>query len=118
MIDALISGRMRGAVSLRTTPKGEPFAVWRMTAPDKNGGGVLCSCIAFSQAAIDAAQRLSDGDSIAVSGEAAIKAWQSSDGTQCHLLDVLVHRVLTTHHRGKWRKAIAPMEIDYERRPL
>lgn len=118
MIDALIAGRMRGAVNLRTTKTGAPFALWRMAATDKNGDSVLCSCIAFSQTAIDAAQRLSDGDSIAVSGEAAIKFWDGSDGTQRHGLDLVVHGVLTAYHLGRKRKASEPTEGDDERGPL
>lgn len=118
MIDALISGRMRGALSLRTSATGKPFATWRMSTTDKNGAGVLCSCIAFSQTAMDGAQRLSDGDSIAVSGEAAISTWQGSDGTARHGLDVLVHVVMTAYHLGRKRKATEPTDSDDERGPL
>lgn len=118
MIDALISGRMRGALSVRTSATGKPFALWRMATTDKNGDGVLCSCIAFSQTAIDGAQRLSDGDSIAVSGEVAISVWKGSDGTQRHGLDVLVHGVLTAYHLGRKRKASEPAQGDDERGPL
>jgi len=118
MIDALVSGRMRGTVNLRTTKTGTPFALWRMATTDKNGDSVLCSCIAFSQTAIDGAQRLSDGDSIAVSGEAAISTWQGSDGTARHGLDVLVHVVMTAYHLGRKRKASEPTDSDDERGPL
>lgn len=118
MIDALISGRMRGTLSMRTTTTGKPFALWRISTTDKNGAGVQCSCIAFSQTAIDAAQRLSDGDSIAVSGEAAISTWQGNDGTQRHGLDVTVHGVLTAYHLGRKRKASEPTEGDDEGGPL
>ena len=118
MIDALVSGRMRGTVNLRPTKNGTPFAVWRMATTDKNGDSVLGSCIAFSQTAIDGAQRLSDGDSIAVSGEAAISTWQGGDGTARHGLDVLVHVVMTAYHLGRKRKASEPTDSDDERGPL
>ncbi|PKO27433.1 MAG: single-stranded DNA-binding protein [Betaproteobacteria bacterium HGW-Betaproteobacteria-9] len=118
MIDALVSGRLRGAVNLRTSNTGNPFAVWRMATTDKNGDSVLCSCIAFSTTAIDAAQRLSDGDSIAVSGEAAISTWNGNGGTLRHGLDVLVHGVLTAYHLGRKRKASEPTGGDDERGPL
>lgn len=118
MIDALISGRMRGTVNLRTTKNGTPFGVWRMATTDKNGDGVLCSCIAFSQTTIDAAQRMADGDSIAVTGEAAISTWQGNDGTQRHGLDVTVYGVLTAYHLGRKRKASEPTEGDDQRGPL
>ena len=105
MIDALVSGRLRGAPSFRTAANGAPFASFRVSASDRKGESLLCSCIAFSQTAIDAVQRLSDGDSIAVSGEAIVTTWQGNDGTQRHGLDVLVHGVLTAYHMGRKRKA-------------
>lgn len=118
MIDALIAGRMRGALILRTSAAGKPYATWRMSTTDKNGDSVLCSCITFSQTAIDAAQRLSDGDSIAVSGEAAINVWQGDDCIQRHGLDVLVHGVLTAYHLGRKRKASDTADHDDEWGPL
>lgn len=114
MIDALISGRIRGAVTVRTSKNGKPFASWRIATTDKNGDGVLCSCIAFSTTAIDAVQRLSDGDSLAVSGEAAINARQGNDGLQRQGLDVLAHAVLTAYHLGRKRKGSEPPQDDRE----
>ena len=104
MIDALISGRLRGAPSLRTGSNGAPFALFRVGAFDKTGLGVLCSCITFSQTAIEAVQRLTDGDSIAVSGEVAISTWSASDGSPRHGLDVTAHQVLTPYQVTRKRK--------------
>lgn len=118
MIDALISGRLRGGINLGTSKTGKSFARWRMATTDRNGDSVLCSCIAFSTTVMDAAHRLSDGDSIAVSGETAISTWNASDGTQRHGLDVLVHGVLTAYHLGRKRKATEPTGGDDERGPL
>ena len=108
MIDVLTSGRLRGEVSLRKTSAGAPFASWRMTTTDKNGDGVLCSCISFSVTAIEAAQRLNDGDSISVSGEASLSTWNGNDGTPRRGLDVLVHGVLTAYHIGRKRRSSGP----------
>ncbi|MDP3323064.1 MAG: single-stranded DNA-binding protein [Hydrogenophaga sp.] len=103
MIDALLSGRLRGDVALRPSKNGHTFAIWRMSASDKTGNSLLCSCITFSASAINAVQRLSDGDSIAVSGEAAIKTWNDSEGATQYGLDVTVHGVLTAYHLGRKR---------------
>lgn len=110
MIDALVSGRLRGAVTVRTGKNGSPYASWRLSTTDKNGDSVLCGCIAFSASVIDAAQRLSDGDSIAVSAEAAIKTWTGNDGMPRHGLDLVVHGVLTAYHLGRKRKTSEPEE--------
>ena len=105
MFDALISGRLRGAPSVRTGNNGKPFALFRLGAFDKSGESLLCSCIAFSATAIEAVQRLSDGDSIAVSGEVAISTWNASDGSPRHGLDVTAHQVLTPYAVSRKRKA-------------
>ena len=105
MIDALISGRLRGTPSVRTGSNGAPFALFRVSAADKTGASLLCSCIAFSATAIEAVQRLSDGDSIAVTGEAAISTWNASDGSPRHGLDLTAHGVLTPYAVSRKRKA-------------
>ena len=103
MIDVLIQGRLRGAVTVKTTKNGNPFATFKLAASDKTGESVLCSCIAFSATAVETVQRLSDGDSIAVSGEAAISSWQGRDGSARHGLDVTIHNVMTAYHMGRKR---------------
>ncbi len=105
MIDVLISGRLRGTPSVRTAANGAPFAVFRVSAADKSGETLLCSCIAFSEPVIEAVQRLTDGDSIAASGEAELSTWSGSDGMPRHGLGVTVHGVLTAYHVGRKRKA-------------
>lgn len=104
MIDTLISGRVRGAPTFRTASNGTPFASFRLAAADRNGVSVLCSCITFSATAYAAVKALEDGDSVAVSGEAELKAWSGRDGAQSLGLDVLVHGVLTPYHLGRKRK--------------
>lgn len=105
MIDVLISGRLRGAPSVRTAANGNPFALFRVSAADRAGESLVCSCITFHAPVIEAVQRLADGDSVAVSGEAGIRTWDGSDGTPRHGLDVTVHGVLTAYHAGRKRKA-------------
>ena len=108
MIDVLISGKLRGTPAVRTSANGNPFATFKMAAIDKTGESLLCSCIAFSNTAIQAVQKLSDGDSIAASGEAAISNWKGSDGTEKRGLDVTVYVVLTAYHAGRKRQSPEP----------
>lgn len=104
MIDVLLSGRLRGMPKLRTATNGTPFATFLISAPDKTGENLLCSCISFSASAIEAVQRMADGDSIAVSGEAALNEWQGQDNTTRRGLDVTVYGVLTAYHLSRKRK--------------
>jgi single-stranded DNA-binding protein len=105
MIDALIAGRLRGAVTVRQSSNGNTFATWRIAAPGKDGESLLCSCITFSQKAIAAMQALDDGDSVAVSGEASISVWADAQKGQCHGLNVQVYAVMSAYHMGRKRKA-------------
>lgn len=102
-IDVLIQGKLRGTTATKTASNGRPYTVFRMSAADKTGEGVLVSCIVFSESAQAALQRLDDGDSLCVSGDAAIKTWEGSDGTTRHGLDVTVHAVMTAYHAGRKR---------------
>lgn len=117
MIDALISGRMRGAPSMRKAANGKPFAAFRVSASDRNGVSLLCSCITFSASAMEAVQRLDDGDSVAVTGEATLSTWTGNDGKPRHGLDMLVHGVLTAYHLGRKRKANEPQGASHEGEP-
>lgn len=100
MFDALLSGRLRGVATLRTAANGSPYATFRLGVPSKTGESLLCSCVTFSKAAIDAVQSLDDGDSGAV----------TSTGGHSHLgrfgrlyhygLELTVHGVMTAYHTG------------------
>ncbi|MCM2346122.1 MAG: single-stranded DNA-binding protein [Acidovorax soli] len=107
MFDVLLSGRLRGAAQLRTAANGSPFATFRLAAASKTGESLLCSCVTFSQTVIDAVKALGDGDSLAVSGEAAISTWRGQDGSARLGLDVTAFAVLTAYHVGRKRKPAA-----------
>lgn len=95
MFDALLSGRITGALQLRTATTGAPFATFRMAVPTKIGDTLFCSCVTFSHTVIEALQSLQEGASVAVSGEASINTWRASDGAARYGLDVTVCAVLT-----------------------
>lgn len=102
-IDVLIQGRLRGSVTTKTASNGNAYATFKLATTDKKGESVLCSCIAFSASAVATVELLGDGDSIAVSGEAAISSWEGRDGSARHGLDVTVHAALTAYHAGRKR---------------
>jgi single-stranded DNA-binding protein len=107
MFDVLLSGRLRGGAQLRTASNGSPFATFRLAAASKTGESLLCSCVSFSQSVIDAVKGLGDGDSLAVSGEAAISTWQGQDGVARLGLDVTAYAVLSAYHVGRKRTPAA-----------
>lgn len=104
--DVLITGKLRGTVKMGSASNGSPFARWQVSASDKSGTSILASCIAFRESVIAAAQALEEGDSLSVSGEAAIKTWQGNDGQTRTGLDVQAHQVLTAYHVSRKRKAM------------
>lgn len=103
-LDLLVQGRLRGSVTTKTAANGNPYAIFKMAAADKNGASILISCIVWEASAIEQVERLTDGDSVAVSGEAAISTWRASDGALRHGLDVTAHLVMTPYHCGRKRR--------------
>ena len=103
MFDVLLSGKLRGAPDLRSSRNNNPFATFRLNVPTgKDGGYVQASCITFSQTAIDVLINLTEGDSVAVSGEAALKTWDGKHGMQAGL-DVTVHNAMSAYMVKKKR---------------
>lgn len=107
MIDILLSGRLRGVPTIRKTAAGATFTSFRVAATDRRGERVLCSCVAFAPAAQTAVAALNDGDSLSISGEAAISTWQDREGATQHGLDVLAHLVQTAYQFTRKRDAAA-----------
>jgi single-stranded DNA-binding protein len=105
MFDVLLSGRLRGTPEVRTSRNGNPFATFRLNVPTgKDGSYTQASCICFSQTAIELMSALTDGDSVAVTGEAVIKTWEGKNGIATGL-DVTVHTALTAYQVKKKRGA-------------
>jgi single-stranded DNA-binding protein len=102
-IDTLISGRLKGAATIKTASNGNTYALFKVSASDKDGNSVLVSCITFSKTCMAAVELLEDGDSIAVSGEASISTWQGRDGGAQHGLNVTAHLIQSAYHVGRKR---------------
>lgn len=105
MIDVLIQGKLRGSATVRQSQNGNAYATFMLAAADKNGESMLCSCITFSADAIEAVEPLEDGDSAAVSGEAAVTQWKDKAGNTRNGLDVKVYQVMSAYHAGRKRAA-------------
>jgi single-stranded DNA-binding protein len=102
--DVLIQGKLRGGVAFKQSSNSHPYASFKLTTTDKKGAGLLASVIVFSESAIDTVRSLDDGDTVAVSGEAAISTWTGGDGSPRYGLDVTAHLIITAYHAGRKRR--------------
>lgn len=106
-ISILATGKLTGEPETKISQSGKPFCKFRLSAHDGEQTS-LVSCVAFSETAIDAVQRLGKGDTIAVTGRGKPTAWQK-DGVTHSGLDVVVDAVLSLYQVTKKRgKSNAP----------
>ncbi len=106
MIDALVSGRIFGKPTERTSKAGKPFAVAKMRVAAGDGESTFISIIAFDQQPCDALLALGDGDSVALSGSLSQKAWTDKEGNTRPSLDLVAHQVLSAYHVARKRSAM------------
>jgi hypothetical protein len=102
-IHKLISGRIRGTVKVIAPVNGAVWAQFRMTASDQSGDSLLCGCLVRVGAELEAVNRLSDGDLVAISSAIAMKTQTEKEGIERRGLDLLVHGTLCPDHAGRKR---------------
>lgn len=107
MIDALISGKVMGTPSQRTSKNGNAFTVAKVRVPTGEDS-LLCNVICFAESAQAALLALADGDAVALAGGLKVGTWQTKDGTHRPSLDMTAAQVLTAYHVTRKRKAMAP----------
>ena len=106
MIDALISGKLYGQPTERTSKSGKPFALAKVRAAGGDGESLFVNVIAFDTAPCTALLALGDGESIALAGELTPKAWADRNGEARVSLDMVVHAVVTPYHVTRKRNAM------------
>lgn len=97
MIDALISGKLYGQPTERTSKTGKPFALAKVRAAGGDGESLFVNVIAFDTAPCTALLALGDGDSVALSGSLTPKVWTDKEGNARPGLDLVAHQVLTAY---------------------
>lgn len=107
MIDALISGKLMGTPSQRTSRNGNTFTVAKVRVPTGEDS-LLCNVICFAESAQAALLALADGDAVALAGSLKVGTWQTKDGTHRPSLDMTAAQVLTAYHVTRKRKAMTP----------
>ena len=106
MIDALISGKLYGQPTERTSKTGKPFALAKVRAAGGDGESLFVNVIAFDTAPCTALLALGDGDSVALSGSLTPKVWTDKEGNARPGLDMVAHHVLTAYHVTRKRNAM------------
>ena len=106
MIDALISGKLYGQPTERTSKTGKPFALAKVRAAGGDGESLFVNVIAFDAAPCTALLALGDGDSVALSGSLTPKVWTDKEGNARPGLDLVAHQVLTAYHVTRKRNAM------------
>jgi single-stranded DNA-binding protein len=106
VIDALIAGKLYGTPIERAAKNGNRFATAKVRVATVTGDGYFVNVIAFARPAVDALLALTDGDSVALSGELTPKIWTDKNGEARPALDLVAHAVLTAYHVSRKRQAI------------
>lgn len=106
MIYALISGRLYGTPTARTSKTGRPFVTGKLRVSVANGETAFINFICFAAPAVSVLVALADGDSVALSGELNVKTWTDSEGHARPGLDLVCHAAITTYHVSRKRQAV------------
>ena len=112
MIDALISGKLYGQPTERTSKTGKPFALAKVRAAGGDGESLFVNVIAFDTAPCTALLALADGDSVALSGSLTPKVWTDKEGNTRPALDLVAHQVLTAYHVTRKRDTMRQSATD------
>lgn len=112
MIDALISGKLYGQPTERTSKTGKPFALAKVRAAGGDGESLFVNVIAFDAAPCTALLALADGDSVALSGSLTPKVWTDKEGNTRPALDLVAHQVLTAYHVTRKRDTMRQSATD------
>lgn len=109
MIDALITGKLHGAPSQKTSKNGNTFTTAKVRVPSGDES-IFCNVIAFDQDAQGALLALGTGEAVALAGSLKVGTWTTRDGTARPSLDMTASQVLTSYHVTRKRKAMQPTE--------
>jgi single-stranded DNA-binding protein len=105
MIDALVSGRLAGKPTERTSKNGNRFATAKVRVSSRDADTIWVSVITFSTTCVDALMALADGEAISLAGELTPKVYIDKTGTARPSLDLVAHAALSAYDVKRRRKA-------------
>jgi single-stranded DNA-binding protein len=94
MIDALVSGKVSGAPTRRTSKNGNTFTTCKVRVPTGEES-TFCNVICFAEPAQAALLALGDGEAVALAGTLKVGTWTAKDGTARPSLDLVASNVLS-----------------------
>ena len=109
MIRALITGKLYGEPTARTSQSGKPFTTAKVKADGKDGATAWCSIIAFGELA----ERLATfkaNDVVAMAGRCELAAWLDKSGNPAAGLSLVADEIATLKGKPKPRVRAQPQE--------
>lgn len=107
MIDGLVSGKLHGAPTERTSRDGKHrFVTAKVRCATGVGESLFVDVVAFCDTAKAALFALGDGDSVALAGALSVGIWQPEQGEPRPQVRLTVTGVLSPYHVTKRRAAV------------
>lgn len=105
MVDGLVSGKLYGTATSRTSQNGKQFVTAKVRTAVGDGESLFVNVIAFADEPKSALLALGDGDSVALAGTLTPKVWTDKGGTAKPELDIVAHAVLSVYAVKRRRDA-------------
>ena len=107
MIEALVSGKLYGQATQKTSRNGKPFTTAKVRIHTTGDETIFCNVIAFNDPAQAALLALGDGDAVALAGTLKPGVWVDQRGQARPSLDMTAAQVLTVYHLKRRHAAVA-----------
>jgi len=105
VIDALVGGKLHAKPQQRTGQSGRPFTTAKLIVSTGNGESLFVSVVAFADHPQAALLALDAGDSVAVAGPLAVRAFVRENEPRPSV-DVIAQSVLTPFHVKRKQRAV------------
>lgn len=106
MIDALIAGKIYGTPKSGTGKSGADYVNAMVRVATAGGDSLMCSVIAFDEAARSGLMALGNGDGVSLSGTLTPKVYQTKDGEYRPSADMVASAVLSPYQVKRKRQAV------------
>jgi len=105
MIDCLVSGKLHGQPSQRTSRNGGTFTTAKLRVPTGEES-TFCNVICFEPDTQAVLLSLGAGEGVALAGELKVGTWTDKNGVTRPSLDLVASKALTQYHLSKRRRTV------------